>query len=279
LYLAALLLLLAEACFAGIGALVKLTSQDASQAQVVFFRNFFALLVMLPWIMLQGKQILYTSRWYLHLSRATTGIISMYCFFYIISQLPLAQAMMVLLLSPFIVPIIARCWLGERASPLTWLGIVLGFAGVCLALPLQGGVGNMAILGLALLSAFLVAVTKTTIRYMSDTEPAARIVFYFSLLTALISALPLPFYWQPIPAIAWWGFGGMGLLAALGQMAMTKAYALAPASDIGMWTYSSVVFAGLFGYWFWQEPVNLSWLAGVLVIFYAGYVTSRQRLL
>ncbi len=279
LYLAALLLLLAEACFAGIGALVKLTSQDASQAQVVFFRNFFALLVMLPWIMLQGKQILYTRRWYLHLSRATTGIISMYCFFYIISQLPLAQAMMVLLLSPFIVPIIARCWLGEQASRLTWLGIVLGFGGVCLALPLQGGVGNIAILGLALLSAFLVAVTKTTIRYMSDTEPAARIVFYFSLLTALISALPLPFYWQPLPTIAWWGFSGMGVLAALGQMAMTKAYALAPASDIGMWTYSSVVFAGLFGYWFWQEPVSLSWLAGVLVIIYAGYVTSRQRLL
>ncbi len=279
LYLAALLLLLAEACFAGIGALVKLTSQDASQAQVVFFRNFFALLVMLPWIMLQGKQILATQRWYLHVSRATTGIISMYCFFYIISQLPLAQAMMVLLLSPFIVPIIARCWLGERASALTWLGIVLGFAGVCLALPLQGGAGSIALLGLALLSAFLVAVTKTTIRYMSDTEPAARIVFYFSLLTALISALPLPFYWQPLPAIAWWGFSGMGILAALGQMAMTKAYALAPASDIGMWTYSSVVFAGLFGYLFWQEPVSLSWLAGVLVIVYAGYVTSRQRLL
>ncbi len=279
LYLAALLLLLAEACFAGIGALVKLTSQDASQAQVVFFRNFFALLVMLPWIMLQGRQILSTRRWYLHLSRATTGIISMYCFFYIISQLPLAQAMMVLLLSPFIVPIIARCWLGERASALTWLGIVLGFAGVCLALPLQGGAGSIALLSLALLSAFLVAVTKTTIRYMSDTEPAARIVFYFSLLTALISALPLPFYWQPLPAVAWWGFSGMGLLAALGQMAMTKAYALAPASDIGMWTYSSVVFAGLFGYLFWQEPVSMSWLAGVLVIVYAGYVTSRQRLL
>lgn len=279
LYLAALLLLLAEACFAGIGALVKLTSQDASQAQVVFFRNFFALLVMLPWIMLQGRQILSTRRWYLHLSRATTGIISMYCFFYIISQLPLAQAMMVLLLSPFIVPIIARCWLGERASALTWFGIVLGFAGVCLALPLPGGAGSIALLSLALLSAFLVAVTKTTIRYMSDTEPAARIVFYFSLLTALISALPLPFYWQPLPAVAWWGFSGMGLLAALGQMAMTKAYALAPASDIGMWTYSSVVFAGLFGYLFWQEPVSMGWLAGVLVIVYAGYVTSRQRLL
>ncbi len=50
LYAAALLLLLAEACFAGIGALVKLTSASASEAQVVFFRNFFALLVMLPWI-------------------------------------------------------------------------------------------------------------------------------------------------------------------------------------------------------------------------------------
>ncbi len=279
LYLAAALLLLAEACFAGIGALVKLTSETASQAQVVFFRNFFALLVMLPWIYLQGRQILQTRRWYLHLSRATTGIVSMYCFFYVISQLPLAQAMLVLLLSPFVVPIIARFWLNERPSRLTLLAIALGFVGVFIAIPVSSGPGNLLMLGIGLLSAILVAVTKTTIRYMSDTEPAARIVFYFSLLTTIISFVPVPFDWHPLPATAWWAFAGMGILAAVGQMAMTRAYALAPASDIGMWTYSSVVFAGLFGYWFWQEPVTTAWFAGVLIIFYAGYITSRQRLI
>jgi drug/metabolite transporter (DMT)-like permease len=279
LYAAALLLLLAEACFAGIGALVKLTSASASEAQVVFFRNFFALLVMLPWIISQGVQILKTNRWYLHLSRATTGIISMYCFFYVISQLPLAQAMLVLLLSPFVVPIIARFWLNERPSRLTLFAIVLGFVGVFIAIPLGGKAGSLFILSLGLLSAVLVAVTKTTIRYMSDTEPAARTVFYFSLLTAIISFVPVPFYWNPLPAVAWWAFAGMGVLAAVGQMAMTKAYALAPASDIGMWTYSSIIFAGLFGYVFWQEPVTMAWFGGVLIIFYAGYITSRQRLL
>jgi drug/metabolite transporter (DMT)-like permease len=46
-----------------------------------------------------------------------------------------------------------------------------------------------------------------------------------------------------------------------------------------MWTYSSIIFAGLFGYLFWQEPVTMAWFAGVLIIFYAGYITSRQRLL
>jgi len=279
LYLAAALLLLAEACFAGIGALVKLTSETASQAQVVFFRNFFALLVMLPWIYLQGRQILQTRRWYLHLSRATTGIVSMYCFFYVISQLPLAQAMLVLLLSPFVVPVIARFWLNERPSRLTLLAIALGFVGVFIAIPVSSGPGNLLMLGIGLLSAILVAVTKTTIRYMSDTEPAARIVFYFSLLTTIISFVPVPFDWHPLPATAWWAFAGMGILAAVGQMAMTRAYALAPASDIGMWTYSSVVFAGLFGYWFWQEPVTMAWFAGVVIIFYAGYITSRQRLI
>ena len=274
----ALLLLLAEACFAGIGALVKLTSDSASHAQVVFFRNFFALLVMLPWLWVQGKQLLYTKRWYLHLSRSITGIISMYCFFYVLARLPLAQGMLVLLLSPFIVPIIARFWLKERPSRLTLLGIALGFVGVLLALP-GADTGVQAIMLVALLSAVLVAVTKTTIRYMSDTEPAVRIVFYFSLLTAVLSAIPVPFYWQPLNNEVWLAFVAMGVLAAIGQLAMTRAYAIAPASDIGMWTYSSVIFAGLFGYLFWQEPVTLAWFGGVLVIFYAGYITTRQRLL
>lgn len=275
---AALLILFSEACFAGIGACVKLTSDSASQAQVVFFRNFAALLVMLPWIMHQGPQVLKTERWYWHVSRATTGIISMYCFFYVISKLPLAQAMLVLLLSPFIVPLVARFWLKEQASRFTWFAIVLGFIGVFLAIPLKETSDNYALLGIGLLSACLVAITKTTIRHMSDTEPPARIVFYFSLLTAVISFIPVPFDWHDLPLSTYVAFGAMGLLAAFGQMAMTQAYALAPASDIGMWTYSSVIFAGLFGYLFWDEAVSLSWFVGVALIFYAGYVTSRQRL-
>ena len=273
----ALLLLLAEACFAGIGAIVKFTSGTASEAQVVFFRNFFALLLMLPFLYKHGFGLLKTTRWYLHLSRALTGIISMYCFFYVLARLPLAQGMLVLLLSPFIVPVIARFWLKERPSRLTLFSIVLGFVGVLLALPSNYGSAE-AVLLVGLLSAVLVAVTKTTIRYMSDTEPAVRIVFYFSLLTAVLSAIPLPFYWQPLNNEIWLAFTGMGVLAAIGQLAMTRAYAVAPASDIGMWTYSSIIFAGLFGYLFWQEPVSAAWFGGVLVIFYAGYITTRQRL-
>ena len=274
----ALLLLLAEACFAGIGAVVKFTSSTASEAQVVFFRNFFALLLMLPFLYRHGFSLLKTKRWYLHLSRALTGIISMYCFFYVLARLPLAQGMLVLLLSPFIVPLIARFWLKERPSRVTLFGILLGFIGVMLALPANYGSAE-AILLIGLLSAVLVAVTKTTIRYMSDTEPAVRIVFYFSLLTAVLSAIPLPFSWQPLTNDVWLAFIAMGVLAAIGQLAMTRAYAIAPASDIGMWTYSSVIFAGVFGYLFWQEPVTLAWFGGVLVIFYAGYITTRQRLL
>lgn len=274
----ALLLLLAEACFAGIGAIVKFTSATATEAQVVFFRNFFALLLMLPFLFTHGFSLLKTKRWYLHASRALTGIISMYCFFYVLGRLPLAQGMLVLLLSPFVVPIIARFWLKERPSRITLAGIVLGFAGVVLALPTPDPNLNLILL-VALASAVLVAVTKTTIRYMSDTEPAVRIVFYFSLLTAVLSAVPVPFYLQPLTIEVWLAFLGMGVLAAVGQLAMTRAYAIAPASDIGMWTYSSVIFAGAFGYLFWQEPVTMSWAAGVLVIFYAGYITTRQRLL
>lgn len=274
----ALLLLLAEACFAGIGAIVKFTSGTASEVQVVFFRNFFALILMLPFLYKHGFSLLKTNRWYLHLSRALTGIISMYCFFYVLARLPLAQGMLVLLLSPFIVPIIARFWLKERPSRLTLFSILLGFIGVVLAMPANYGNAE-AILLVGVLSAVLVAVTKTTIRYMSDTEPAVRIVFYFSLLTAILSAIPVPFYWQPLNNTVWFAFVAMGVLAAIGQLAMTRAYAIAPASDIGMWTYSSVIFAGLFGYLFWQEPVTLAWLSGVLVILYAGYITTRQKLL
>ncbi|MBN7820174.1 DMT family transporter [Bowmanella sp. Y26] len=274
--LGALSLILAEALFAGVGALVKHLSDSLNQSQLVFFRNLFALVFLLPWLCKVGPQGLKTEHFGLHLLRSTSGLLGMYCFFYVLANLPLAQAMMALLVAPFIVPIIAYFWLKERISQKSLMAIGLGFIGCAFVLRPESGGWNIFVL-LALCCATFVAFTKCTIRKLSDSEPSGRIVFYFTGLATLVSFFPLLANWQPMPNAAWPWLLLMGLMAAIGQLLMTKAFQLASPVRIGLLTYSSVLFAAFLGYWFWQEPVSAGLLAGTLLIIWAANLTIRQR--
>lgn len=274
--LASLLLLSAEASFAGVSALVKHLSATQNFEQLVFFRNVFAFLVLLPWLWRKGPGALKTQRPKLHLVRGIAGITAMYLFFYAISTIPLAQATLVLLLSPFLIPVIGWLWLKDYVSRQTWLAIMLGFIGVFIFLdPLGSSISP--VVAVAFIAAALAAFTKTVIRKMSDTESTSKIVFYFSGFATVASAIPLIWLWQSIPVENWLGLGVMGLLAVYGQLAMTKAFSIAPAAKIGVFTYSSVIFAAILGYWFFDEAVYWHMLWGTLVIIIAGYFAIRTR--
>ena len=153
--------------------------------------------------------------------------------------------------------------------------VLLGFGGVALILmpdfDTLGEVGMVALFG-----GLLAAVAKTTVRKLSATEPTARTVFYFGLTGTLISALPLPFYWQAFPPTT---FIWLLLLAGFGlagQLLMTRGYAHGKAGRLGIFSYFSVVFAALFGWWFWQEILTWNTVVGSVVIAVAALLASRE---
>lgn len=274
--LGALCLVLAECCFAGLAALVKSLSDELSQSQLVFFRNAFALLAMLPWLLRTGRKGVYTRVLPLHILRGVLGVIAMYCFFLVIANLPLADAMMALLMAPFFAPIIGRLWLKEGISYFSVGAIVLGFAG-CAFILRPTGDGNGYYMLVALGCALLVAVNKCAIRKMTHSEPSMRIVFYFAVIATLLTALPLPFHWQDISLYAWLQLTAIGVTAALGQWLMTQAFAYASPNQIGLLSYSSVIFAALIGWLVWQEAIQSGLVVGSLLIFFAANMAIRQR--
>lgn len=274
--LAAFLVLFAEVCFASVSALVKYLSTDLPSEQLVFFRNIMAFLILLPWLSRKGKVAFKTTQWRFHLTRGLAGIAAMYLFFYALASLPLAQATLVMLLSPFIIPIISKLWLKEEVTPQTWLAIAIGFVGVFVFLnPLTMNLSPMLLAAFG--AAVLAAYTKTLIRKMSSTESTSKIVFYFAALSTVLSFIPLLFLWENIATEHWLGLLLMGVLAVSGQLGMTKAFSLAPAARVGVFTYTSVIFAATLGYFFWDEPVYWHMAAGTLIIMLAGYFALRTR--
>ncbi|MGX5914469.1 DMT family transporter [Aliidiomarina sp. Khilg15.8] len=275
-FIASCLVLLAELCFAGVSALVKHLTETLPYEHLVFFRNLFAFLVLLPWLYRRRATAFKTEQLSLHLLRAVAGIGAMYLFFLVIASVPLAQATLVLLMAPFIIPIISHFWLGEHISGILICTIALGFIGVLIFLNPFGNQFHPMIV-LAVVAASLAAWTKTIIRKLSTTESPSKIVFYFSFFASILSALPLLIRWQPLAWQDWLLICSMGLLAVIGQLAMTRAFSMASPSRVGVFTYSSVIFAAFMGFWFWHEPITWNMVSGAIIIFIAGYFALRQK--
>lgn len=260
--------------FAAMGAVIKTASAHLPTELVVFFRNFFGLLALLPWLLRGGVRGLATQRFGSHVARALAGLAAMYCFFYAIAKLHLAEAVLLNFTAPLFIPFIALLWLRERVEHNVWWAIAVGFVGITLILkPGMDIFSPAALIGLA--SGALAALAVVNIRRMSETEPTTRIVFYFSIISVIVSALPLLWSWQTPGPQALALMAVAGIFATSGQLLLTRGYALAPAALVGPFTYSSVVFAALFGWLLWGEMPDTLNLTGAVLVCLAGIMAIR----
>jgi drug/metabolite transporter (DMT)-like permease len=268
-------MILSALFFAVMGLCVKVAAHSLSNAAVVFARNFFGLLALLPWLRSLGFRGLRSTRPGEHLVRSVAGLAAMYCFFYAIAHMRLADAVLLNYSLPLFMPFIAWFWLGEPIPQGLWQGLVLGFAGIALILkPGSGLFQPVALMGVA--SAALAAVAQVGVRRLTRTEPVTRIVFYFSVISTALSVLPVLGRWSlPEPRLfALLLF--MGVVATVAQLLLTRAYALAPAAQVGPFIYACVPFAALLdGLVLKQWPDSASVL-GSLLVGSAGILVLRK---
>jgi drug/metabolite transporter (DMT)-like permease len=253
---------------------VQMASERLPNAMVVFFRNAVALALVTPFALGAGLAAIRTRRLGEHALRTVAGLGSMYCFFYAIGHLRLAEAVLLQYTLPLFVPLVEAAWLRETMPKRLWFPILIGFAGVVLVL--KPGIGlfrGAALVGLA--AGLLSAVAQTGVRRMTSTEPTSRIIFYFSLLSTLTSAVPAGFTWVTPAAPTMVVLVLVGATAATAQVLMTRAYACAPAAQVGAFTYVNVPFAILFD-WIRLSRLPDRWsVAGAVLICGAGVFMLR----
>ncbi|EAT13574.1 DMT family transporter [Bermanella marisrubri] len=272
----ALLILVGEALLAIMGAIIKHLSQELPTELIVFYRNLFGLFMLAPLLYHNGLSSLKTHRIHLHLLRAAVGLTAMYGFFYVIAHMPLAEAFLVKLTTPFFLPIIAGIWLAESISRRNIVAIIIGFIGVVFIL--KPGTENftpVALIGLG--AAFLAGAAKVCIRKMGNTESSVSIVFYFAAISSLLSVIPLFWAWQWPQAHHWPWIVLMGIVATMGQLALTRAYRIANPGQIGPYVYSSVIYGASLGWIVWGETLLISTLIGSAFIVIAGLWNIKRQ--
>ncbi len=271
----AVLAIFSACCFASMAAFVRVAAAELPRSEVIFFRNFIGLLLLLP-LVLQQRVCLKTKCFHFHLLRTGAGLTAMVLYFYAISNLPLAGAVLLNYTSPIFVAIFAKCWLKEQLTRSRKLAVIIGIGGVvCLFQP-TAVVASLA--GLAgLTSGVLGGLALTSVKRLSDTEPGTRIVLYFSLLSSVISAVPMLWDFK-VPT---WDLAfvllGLAAVGTLGQLLLTRAYKLAPASQVSPLGFTGLIFAGFFGFVFWGETPDIAMLVGTLLIVASGILVVRER--
>lgn len=276
LYHGALLIVLSELFLVASGMIVKQITGQLPTEVIVFARNLFALMLLIPWLLRVGLVAVSTQHFRLHLFRAAVGVTAMMCLYYAWGHLPLAEAALLKQTAPFFMPLFAMWWLGERISNRVKYAIVIGFVGVFLVLNPGRESLNLAVL-VALFGAMLGALAKVIIRRMSTTESPQKVVFYFALISSVLALIPALLNWKmpTLEQAAWLLL--MALTSTIAQLLLSKGYGLAPAGQLGPYTYSSVAFAALFGWWIWGELLGLNSILGIVLIIGAGVISILSK--
>lgn len=273
---AALAMVGASLLFAAMGLAVNVASRELPNTAVVFFRNAIALVALLPWLGRLGLAGLGTRHLREHLVRGLFGLGAMYCFFFALARLPLAEAVLLNYSVPLFMPVVERLWLKERLPSRLWWPLAVGFAGMTLVLRPGPGLFRPAAM-VAVAAALFASVAQVGIRRLTTTEPAQRIVFYFALISTAVSAVPVALAWRMPPARVWPALLAVGVLATAAQLLLTRAYAHAPAGRVGPFIYTSVVFAGALD-WAVRGIIPDAWsLGGAAVVITAGVMALRSQ--
>lgn len=278
-------MILASLFFATMSVCIKLASAHFNTFELVFYRGVIGMAFMTVLCRAQNVSLRTPIPW-MHVWRAAIGVASLSAWFYAIAHLPLATAMTLNYMSgvwvaAFLVGgtlVMGRLQDATRQGPIV-LTVLAGFSGVIMILRptieqnqlFAGVIGLLSGLGAALAYMQVAALGRLG-------EPETRTVFYFSVGTTVVGGLSMsvtgatPWVW---PQALW--LVPIGLLAALGQLCMTRAYSSGATLLVANLQYSGIVFAALYGLVLFGDQIPLIGWAGMALIIASGIAATALR--
>ena len=269
-------------------ALIKTTSDRVPGGEAVFFRSFFAIPVIVAWLMLRGelRTGFYTANPMGHVWRGFAGTMAMGLGFAGLAYLPFPEVTAIGYAAPLLTVVFAAMFLGEDVRAFRISMVLMGLVGVLIVIAprltvLQTGEGSHADAfgaSLVLTGAVFAALAQVFIRKLVASEKTATIVFWFSVTATCLSLFTIPFGWVwPTPREAVTLIAA-GLLGGAGQILLTSAYREADASLVAPFDYASMIFALAIGWFAFSEMPTWSMLGGATLIILAGImIIWRER--
>jgi drug/metabolite transporter (DMT)-like permease len=258
------------------------TQKGLPVSQIVWCRfmvQFIGLAVLLPATgTMSVPTLLRTSKLTLQLVRSVLMALTTLFNFLALQYLRLDQTVTITFLAPLMVALLAGPMLGEWVGWRRLVAILVGFAGVVIAVrPGLGGVHPAVLYSLAGMLAYALFMILT--RYLAPYDPPFVTLFY-SMFAGTLFAAPIAIaQWvTPGDAMTWLLLGVLGIFGGVGHYLFLHAYRLAPASSISPFLYLQLLTMVAAGWLVFGDVPDLWTLAGSAVIIASGiYLVHRER--
>ncbi len=242
----------------------------------LFVRNSFAVVITLILVMKYGGTIKGNNHRLL-LARAVLGFLGALCYFYAINYLSLNDATLLNKVCPFFVIIFSSIFLGEKIHKHNVPVLITGLFGAGLVLK-PGFQYNFFAAFMALASAVTAGLSFTIIRHLRKSDSPQVILLYF-MGFSVIGTIPLMFFQSPrlLTTAEFLGLLSMGLFTSISQLCINMAYSCAPAGELSVFDYTTILFSAAAGYLMWHEIPDILSLLGGLLIIAAGLANYRMN--
>jgi drug/metabolite transporter (DMT)-like permease len=258
---------------------IKATGDHIPLFQVVFFRNFFALIPLFFVIYFLKLKLSTINKYPLHLGRAVIGITAMSLFFISIRYVPLVEMQTISFSSVFFISILSVFFLREKIGYRRIIAVIVGFIGVVIILnPGSAIFSNYSFL--PFIASFFLSIAVIFLKKILLTNNNILSVWIFTAFCTVISLFFYDDTWiwpQNYDLIFMVASGFLGFIA---QICLTKSFQMADASLLAPLDFSSVIWSFLIGYIFFQEFITLNVLfGGLIIIMSVSYIFYRERVL
>ena len=262
--------------FASAHGMVRQVSSDLHAFEIVFFRNLFGSLAILPWFVREGMAPLRTRHLWLHFLRVGISVVSIFAFYMALILAPLAQVTALSFLGPIIGALLAALFLGEVVRIRRWAAILFGFAGTFVVLRPGFGVIELGAV-LAVASSVGWGFSMMIVKLLTRTESSVTIIAYNVVLMTPLSLLAALFVWQwPTWTHLLW-LAAIGVIVTVSSLVFTQGIKEAEINVVTPLDFFRLIWIAAIGFVFYGEvPTIFTWIGGAMIFASATYIAYRE---
>ena len=257
----------------------KYLSQYLHPVQITWSRQLGLLVGILLYMAVRGFGILRSNAPRIQIARGAMAAGSATIFIYAVSYVPLADAVAVSFVAPFIVTLLGALVLRERVGIRRWSAVIIGFLATLIVIRPGMGVLHPAVF-LVVIAATLFALRQILSRALSGADRTITTVAYTAIVSSAILTVPLPFVWQtPQDGMVIGLLISMAVIAAFAEICVIKALEVAQAVVVAPLQYTLLIWGTMYGYLVFADLPDIFTFTGALIIVATGiYTLHRERL-
>jgi len=270
------ILLFVTATFFGslMGVFMRLAQSDINVFTASFLRFGIGFVIILPYLFYSKFNVYKTNNIKLHFIRGIINVPTMYVGFAALMFIPLEQIQALHFIVPIIVTFLAVFFFKEKIRFVRISALIIGLIGMLVMLRpgiIEMNIGVYMVLFSSLVWSFIIIITK----FLSKNDSPITILTYQYSLVTFFSFFIVIFFWEMPSSIIFLYTFLAALSGTVLHLALIYSYKLVDLTLIQPFTFLSLIWASLFGYYiFGEEPDIFTWLgaiiifSGVLIIFY-----------